>query len=64
MQEVDMMKKIVTIDYCNECLHFEDNRCSRLGRDIDRGEMNWGRMQYNYTIPDDCPLPNKDEEDE
>ncbi len=56
--------KIVIIDTCDECKHFDNeywdyNRtCGRLKRIIEKAK---DEKVYTYPIPPDCPLPNASE---
>ena len=54
-----MSKKIVVIEYCDDCPHFNneyygyDHECIRLCRVIEEDET------LKCPIPDDCPLDNE-----
>ncbi len=58
-----MSKKVVLkINFCDDCPHFDNHypnyaqRCGLLG-----GKINHDK-EFNYVIPDECPLNEFDDE--
>jgi len=57
------MKKVITIDRCDDCPNFDnayygyDEKCRVLNRKIERIKMDC----FKHSIPLDCPLPDSEE---
>lgn len=61
-----MMSKILTIDSCTQCYHFDNEYyhynevCTLLGRHIPEQREPFS-VDYIIPIPDDCPLSNTED---
>ena len=49
-----MANRIIVIKCCEECHHFRDGGCFKLGKEL--GKRIQSDKGFYYEIPDECPL--------